>query len=166
MSYAKTWSGDWHGRVLERVQQRGFESVTQYASDRPGVSLIVLADELGLNDIAAAQIESVLVDEAIATRTIPHVLRDLLVRELRYALPHGWKYPLDDASRSKVAGALAGWETDLQIAHHLDCFNDEMTFKAGQDLMNAELPAGWLPEGPEDPVIVAFVDRCLGRAPS
>jgi hypothetical protein len=32
--------------------------------------------------------------------------------------------------------------------------------------MDAEFPTGWLPEGPDDPVIVAFVDRCLGQAPS
>jgi hypothetical protein len=166
VSYAKTWSGDWHGRVLERVRLQGFETVTQYASGRPGVSLITLADELGPDDIAAAQIRSLLVEEAIRTCTVPRVLRDLLVRELHYALPHGWKSPLDDASRSEVAGALARWETDLQIAHQLDCFDDESTFKAGQDLMDAEFPTGWLPEGPNDPVIVAFVDRCLGRAPS
>lgn len=161
MSFAKTWSGDWHGRVLERVQQHGFETVTQYADQRPGVSLIALADELGSDDVAAAQIRSVLVAEAVRTRTIPHALRDLFVRELRQSLPQGWKYPLDDASRSEVAGALADWETELQ--DHLD---EERVFKAGQDLLNAELPTGWLPEGPDDPVIVAFVERCLGRAPS
>jgi hypothetical protein len=99
VSFEKTWSGDWHGRILERVQHRGFKSVTQYVSNRPGVSLLVLADELGPDDIAAVQIESLLVEEAIRTRTIPHVLRDLLVRELHYALPHGWKYPLDRCIR-------------------------------------------------------------------
>lgn len=166
MSFQKTWSGDWHGRILERVRQRGFETVTQYASDRPGASLIALANELGPGEVAATQIRSLLVEEAIRTHTVPNVLRDLLVRELHYALPRGWKYPLDDESQSKVARALARWETDLQITHHLDCFDVEMTFNAGQDLMSADLPTGWLPEGPDDPVIVAFVERCLGRAPS
>lgn len=161
MSYAKTWSGDWHGRILERVQQRGFSTVTQYAIDRPGVSLLVLATELGSDDVAAAQIRTLLVDEAIRTHTVPRVLRDLLTRELHDALPHGWRYPLDYESRSQVARALARWKTELE--DHID---HELTFKAGQDLMNAEFPTGWLPEGPEDPIIVAFVDRCLGRAPS
>jgi len=118
----------------------------------------VLADELGSDDVVAAQIRSLLVEEAIRSHTVPRILRDLLVRELRDALPHGWQYPLDDESRSQVARALARWETELE--DHLD---HEPTFKAGQDLMNAELPTGWLPEGPDDPVIVAFVDRCLGR---
>jgi hypothetical protein len=166
MSFDKAWSGDWHGRVLERVHQRGFETVTGYLSEHPGVSLLVLAKELGAEDVAAVHIRSVLVAEAIRTGAIPRALRDLFVRELHYALPQGWKHPLDDAARSEVAGALARWQTELEITHKLDCFNDEMTFKAGQDLMNAEFPTGWLPEGPDDPVIVAFVDRCLGQVPS
>jgi hypothetical protein len=54
-----------------------------------------------------------------------------------------------------------GWETELQ-----DYLDETRTLTAGQDLMNAELPDGWLPDSPDDPVIIAFVDRCLGRAPS
>lgn len=161
VSYAKIWSGDWHGRILERVQRRGFATVTQYASNRPGVTLLALADELGPDDVAAAQVRSLLVEEAIRTHSIPRVLRDLLVRELHDALPQGWEYPLDDKSRSQVARALARWETEFE-----DHLNHEPTFKAGQNLLNAELPTGWLPEDPDDPVIIAFVDRCLGRVPS
>lgn len=166
LSFEKIWSGDWHGRILERVRERGFETVTQYADKYPGAALIVLADELGPDDVAAAQIRSILVQEAIRTRTVPRVLRDLFVRELRRSLPQGWGFPLDDASRSEVAGALATWRAELEVEDHLDCFDDNLTFKAGQDLMNAELPTGWLPAGPDDPVVIAFVDRCLGRVPS
>jgi hypothetical protein len=160
--YAKTWSGDWYARILERVQQLGFATVTQYAAARVGVSLIDLAEELGQDDVAGIQIMDMLVEEAVRTNTIPRVLRDLFVRELRWALPQGWRAPLDDEARSEVAGALARWEVELK-AHLPD---EEVTFTAGQDFMNAELPVGWLPDGPDDPVIVAFVDRCLGRAPS
>jgi hypothetical protein len=157
--YQKSWSGDWHARVLERVRRLGFSTVTQYAADRVGIWLVDLAKELGSDDVAGVQVMWVLVEEAIRTNTVPWVLRDLFVRWLREDLPHGWKHPLDDESRSSVAGALAGWETELQ--DHLD---EERVFKAGQELLNAELPAGWLPEGPDDPIIIAFVDRCLGRA--
>lgn len=161
MSFGKTWSGDWHSRILERVRLRGFETITQYTNDRVGVSLLVLAAELGPDDVAAAQLRSMLVDEAVRTNTVPRVLRDLFVRELRAALPQGWTHPLDDESRSRVIGALARWETELE--EHLE---EELTFTAGRGLLNTELPTGWLPEGPDDPVIVSFVDRCLGRAPS
>jgi hypothetical protein len=161
MSFAKTWSGDWHGRIQERVRQRGFENVTNYANARVGVSLLVLAEELGPDDIAAVQLQTLLVEEAIRTHAIPRVLRDLLVRGLRERLPQGWKYPLDGEARVHVVGAIVDWETELK--DHLD---KPATFTAGQDLLDAELPDGWLPEGPDDPVIIAFVDRCLGRAPS
>jgi hypothetical protein len=166
VSFEKAWSGDWYGRILDRVHKRGFETVAQFIGERPGTSLLVLAKELGTDDVAAAQIRSILVQEAIRSNTVPRALRDLLVRELRQGLPQGWKSPPDDESRSKIARAVARWKTDLKIEDHLDCFDDEMSFKASQDLLKAELPTGWLPEGPDDPLIIAFVDRCLGRVPS
>jgi hypothetical protein len=161
MSFGKTWSGNWHDRILERVQERGFETVTQYAGEHPGTSLIELAKDLGPDDVAGAQIQSILVEEAVRTGTVTRALRDLFVRELRESLPQGWKFPLDEDSRSRVAGALASWKVELK--DHLD---GETSFAAGQDLLRAELPTGWLPEGPDDPVIVVFVDRCRGRRPS
>ncbi|HWO21848.1 MAG TPA: hypothetical protein VNO30_23925 [Kofleriaceae bacterium] len=161
--YQKTWSGDWHARVLERAQRLGFATVTQYAAARVGVSLVDLAEELASanEDVAGVQVMWILVEEAIRTNTVPRVLRDLFVRELRQALPQGWKFPLDDASRCDVAGAVAGWKVELK--EHLD---DKATSMAGRELLNAELPDGWLPAGPDDPVIVSFVERCRGRAPS
>ncbi len=44
-----------------------------------------------------------------------------VVRELRPSLQGGWMYPLDDASRSEVCGALATWQTELEVEDHLDC---------------------------------------------
>jgi hypothetical protein len=161
VTYAKTWSGDWHGRILERVRERGFETLTQYANAHIGVPLLVLANELGPDDIAAVQVESVLVQEALRTNTIPRVLRDLFVRELRERLPEGWKYPLDEETRFNVVSAIVEWETQLEA--HLD---KASRFAAGQAFLNSEFPNGWLPEGPDDPVIIAFVDRCRGRTPS
>ncbi len=161
MSFEKTWSGDWHSRILERVRQRGFATVTEYASDRVGVALVALADELGPDDIAADQLRSVLLDEATRSNTLPRLLCDLLVRELREALPQGWQAPLDERSRYKAISAVVHWKVPLQ-----DHLNKERASAAGRDLINAELPHGWLPDGPDDPVIVAFVDRCRGRAPS
>jgi hypothetical protein len=159
--FGKIWSGDWPARVLERVQQRGFATVTQYAADRVGSDLVKLAEELGPDDVAADQIMCLLIEEAVRAKSVPHMLRDLFVRELREALPQGWRSPLDDEARSEVARALARWETVLE--EHLD---KPATFTAGQNFMDAELPTGWLPDGPDDPVIISFVDRCLGRVPS
>jgi hypothetical protein len=159
MSFERTWSGDWHGRILERVRQCGFN--TANANDRVGVPLLTLAHDLGPDDIAAAQLQSVLLDEAQRTNTVPRLLRDLLVRELHYRLPEGWTNPLDDRTRYEVVAAIAAWWAEFR--DHLDA---EGKAAARRALLEMDLPVGWLPEGPNDPVIVAFVDRCLGRQPS
>ncbi|HWO24245.1 MAG TPA: hypothetical protein VNO30_36125 [Kofleriaceae bacterium] len=130
-------------------------------ADRVGVYLVELAKELGSDDVAGIQVKYMLLEEAIRTNTVPRLLRDLLVRELRHGIPEGWQYPPDDASRSRVARTIGRWEIDLK--DHLD---EDATLVASQDLMEAELPVGWLPDGPDDPIIVAFVDRCRGRMPS
>jgi hypothetical protein len=159
---AKVWAGDWHARILERMQRLGFATVTQYAATRVGVALGALAEELGRDDVAGVQIMNMIVEEAVRANTVRRALRDLFVRELRSALPQGWRSPLDDEARAKVAGALARWEIELR-----DHLPDECsTFDAGQDLLDTELPSGWLPDGPDDRDIILFVDRCLGRIPS
>jgi hypothetical protein len=78
MSYEKTWSVDWHGRVLERVRRHGFQTVTDYANDRVGVSLDVLADELGPDDIAGAQLRCLLLEEATRSNGAPRKERGAL----------------------------------------------------------------------------------------
>lgn len=157
--HPQPWSGDWRARVIERVQLLGFENVIEYAANRVRVSLVTLAKELGSDDVAGAQIMYMLLEEAIRKDTLPRILRDLLIRMVSEALPQGWKHPLSDESRFAVAGAVSDWYAELQ--EHLD---REATISAGRDLLEAELPDGWLPDCPDDPIIVAFVDHCLGRA--
>jgi hypothetical protein len=160
-SSPRPWSDDWYGRLLERVHQRGFQTVTQYVGERPGVSLIVLADELGPGDVLAGQIRAIFIEDAIRTHTLPYALRDLIDRELRRALPQGWPSRRDKATRAALSDAIANWQYDVK--KHLDGWT---RIQAAQALMDAELPAGWLPDGPDDPVLIAYVDRCLGGTPS
>jgi hypothetical protein len=146
---------------MERVHGRGFQTVAQYLGERPGVSLIVLAAELGPGDIEAGQLRAILIEDAIRTHTLPHALRDLIDRELRRALPQGWPSRRDKATRVALCEVIASWQYDVK--KHLDGWT---RIQAAQALMDAELPAGWLPQGPDDPVLIAYVDRCLGRSPS
>ncbi len=164
MSFKEAWSGDWHDRILERVRQRGFQTVTQYADERPLDSLYVLAKDLGMEDIAAVQVRSLLIEEGIRTRTLPRTSSRSARSRATRGPSRGLEAPLDDATGSEVVGVLVRWRTLSEIGDNLDCFDRESTFKAGRDFMQAELPTGWLPEGPDDPVIITFVDRCLGRA--
>ncbi len=76
-----------------RVQRLGFATVTQYAGARVGIPLVDLAKELGQDDVVGIQIMNMLVEEAVRSNTVRHALRDLFVRELRWALPQGWSSP-------------------------------------------------------------------------
>ena len=81
MSYEKAWSGDWHGRIP-------------------------LAHELGSGDIAGAQIQALLLEEAIRSNTVPHLLRDLFVRGLRHRLPQDWSSPTAPTIRSSSLSSI------------------------------------------------------------
>lgn len=159
MSFAKTWSGDWHTRISERVRERGYLNVTNYAGDRPGVPLLELAYQLGPDDVAAAQIRCVLIEEAVRSKTIPRMTRDLFARELFAALPLGWTNPLDETTRSEVAGAIADWHSELA-----DFIDRDAMRAAGREFLASQLPTGWRPTGSDDAILVALARRCLRGA--
>ncbi len=107
------------------------------------------------------RIRCLLVEDAIRSKAIPRMARDLFEREPRKVLPTGWKYRSIDLTcwrgrrRESRAGTLNSRDPLTTLA----------TMAAGKELLIAELPVRVAPKGARDPVIVAFVDRCLGRAP-
>src|SRR5690606_28744637 len=110
------WHGDWYERVKQRVKQRGIDTATAFADTQPTTSLLDLADELGKDDVAASQLEKVLIDEAEETGTIERCARSLLVRELHEELPEGWHTEWDDSpmgSAFRRAHACSSWITPL-----------------------------------------------------
>ena len=126
------------------------------------MSLLALAQAARTDDVAAVQVMCMLLEEAIRTNTLTRLLRDLFERELRKALPEGWKQPLDDTTRYRSLARSSGWYSELPGSPRSRCYHG-----SGKEVsLSAELPAGWLPDGPDDPVIITFVDRCFGRAPS
>ena len=38
MSEGRSWEGNWRGRLYERVRERGYDSLTAFATDRPTAS--------------------------------------------------------------------------------------------------------------------------------
>ncbi|CAM4456747.1 Conserved uncharacterized protein [Corallococcus exiguus] len=56
MTDERSWQGNWRVRLYERVRERGYDSLTAFAEARPTASLVELADELGEDDIAGAQV--------------------------------------------------------------------------------------------------------------
>jgi hypothetical protein len=155
-----TWKGNWKNRVYERVAARGFSTVTDFADSRPTASLLELADELGPEDVAAIQLETLLYDEAKESGYVDRFARSLLVRSLRERIPDGWnvgeRYDFD----SEAAGGFGRWTAILDEMH------DEAAWQVWQSLRAANIPRGWLPSGPDDPILlrafegVSFNEPC------
>ncbi len=140
-----TWLGDWVSRVYHRVRALGFDSVTAYANAFPTATLLKLATWLG-DDIAAIQIEGILYSEAERTGTREQVARDLLVRNVHEHLSAGWRNG-EQAEFERVQ-AYASWATAVKgLIGQATC---DAIWEA---LEHSSIPPGWLPEGPEDPVI-------------
>lgn len=148
------WQGDWLARLYRRVQERGFPSVTAFAASMPHATLLDLSDVLG-QDVAAVQIERALHAEAEDSGNLEYFAKDVLVREIRQWLGAGWR--IGSNFESEAAGAWADWKSCL----------DERFAAAAVRLWHwlkaADIPAGWLPEGPSDPIIErAFAETRFG----
>jgi hypothetical protein len=155
--HGHAWRGDWRQRLSELLQTRGFTSVSQFADVHPLRSLVQLADDLGGGDVAAVQLETVLLDEARSTGTTERRARDLLARRLA-TLSGGWPGPAAGRTReqeSQVMAALSGW-----VPKTLPGLTTAHIVAIGVALLRStELPAGWRPTGPDDPVIVEVFER-------
>lgn len=150
---ANAWQGDWVARLYGRVKKLGFDSVSSFATSMPRATLFDLADTLG-PDIAAVQIERVMYVEAQEVDTIERFAKDMLVRQLRERLPDGWGIGANFVS--EAAGAWAAWKGML------DRTFAPAAVRMWHWLKAADIPEGWLPSGPDDPIIErAFADVCF-----
>ncbi|MFP2932000.1 NUDIX hydrolase [Pyxidicoccus sp. 3LG] len=151
MRSGDAWRGNVKTRLYERVRERGYDSLTDFAEARPAVPLHVLADELGKDDVAAVQVLSGLLYEAEQRKHVTRFVRDVLVRELADGLPRGWPAVLDDANRFEVAMALGRWSAYTPVTH------EARVKQAGNALLANPPPAGWRPLGPDDELLRALL---------
>lgn len=142
------WRGNWYKRVKERAQERGFDTVTAFVDSQPRVSLLILADQLGKEDVAASQVEKLLVDEAEETGTLERCARDMLAREINARLPEGWhtEWVHDgvESTAFRRAGAYGSWYAALPVRYQ-DSYR-----RVWDALVALPIPEGWLPAGPDD----------------
>ena len=147
MSDGNAWRGHWRVRLYERLRERGYDSLTAFAEERPTASLVSLAEELGADDVAGVQVFSGLVSEAERTHQFTRLVRGQLVRELSEGLPEGWPSVLDDTNRFKVAKALSAWIAYTPETH------EERVRRISAALIAAPPPPGWRPLGPDDELL-------------
>jgi hypothetical protein len=151
MTDGRSWQGNWKVRMHERLQERGFKSLTAFAEARPAVPFVELAEELGKDDVAGVQVLRGLLAEAEQRKQVTRFVRDVLVRHLAFSLPNGWPAEMDDGSRFQVAKALAYWSTDTPDSY-------EGRIDRARKALRAHPPApGWRPQGPDDELLLTLL---------
>jgi hypothetical protein len=139
------WEGDWERRIYDRVFERDFRNLSAFAESRPTATLMQLADELGPQDVAAVQLETLLRSEAQRDGCVHRFARGVLVREVHKYFPQGWMRGEDaDFARASV---YAKWRS--RIGEEYDAATDSVWAS-----LKKSAPVGWLPSGPDDSIIL------------
>jgi hypothetical protein len=147
------WRGDWQQRLFDILRSHGFETLTAFAQHRPLATLADLVTEIGEGDVAQSQLQQTLVDEARARGTLRQCAQDLLVRRLR-KVKAGWPSDRSWEAQEDIRGQIIAWRVALGEDY------DAVSYKMIRALLDTlDLPTGWLPSGPEDPVITALFEQ-------
>lgn len=139
---SETWKKGWQTALRERLKAAGYSSLTDFAEQRPTATFAALAEHLA--PAAPIQVEALLRAEAQAGSFFGRFVRSALLRCLR-ELPNGW----DGSAQGAFARACAfsSWSGAVGRGHEQACH------RVWDALEAACPPNGWLPEGPEDPII-------------
>jgi hypothetical protein len=150
------WEGNWEKRIYDRVFERDFRDLTAFAEARPTATLMQLADELSSqDDIAPVQLERLLRDEALAAARVHRFARSALVRAIHEYFPQGWNRAIRPAPgpsspeewcRIRV---YSTWRGGGGFREEYDAETDKVF-----DALERIAPVGWLPSGPDDPIIL------------
>jgi hypothetical protein len=147
------WIGNWYERIKRRVRERGFATATEFADTQPTASLLDLADQLGKDDVAAAQLEKVLLHEAEEMGAMELCARSLLARRIHEELPEGWPTEWNRDATMRRASACGAWAAALGNRYEASYYRITDALKAAA-LDTTVIPPGWLPFGPDDPILV------------
>jgi hypothetical protein len=147
----QTWVGDWRERIRERVQSLGSESVRDFLEHHPAEPYFKVARRLG-NDVAAVQLARMQFEEAADQDEVRQAAMDGFSREILENLKRGWG--VGKHADFRTASVYAGWMALLEFradAPDLRPKGDAVWIS----LTAIQPPHGWLPSGPNDPIIQA-----------
>jgi hypothetical protein len=148
------WEGNWEKRIYDRVFQRDFPSLTAFADSRPTATLKDLAEELASeNDVAPGQLERLLRHEAQETRHVHRFARSALVRQMHEYFSQGW---MRADKPSPGPSSPDEWCRASVYATWSGCVGEEYDAPTDRvwDSLKKIARVGWLPSGPDDPIIV------------
>lgn len=139
-----TWRSDWGNRVLAAVRAAGYSGLSEFAQAYPTLTYPALANRLG-DDIAPVHVEQLLRDSHLSKGEVTLFARDSIVRIIHEYLPQGWARD----ERSMVLAAQAFGARSAGLGEEFD----EQADTIWDRFDHLEMPGGWLPEGPDDPVL-------------
>lgn len=145
------WDGDWRARIRGRVHSVGCETVGDFLKRHPSEPYFKVARRLG-DDVAAVQLSQIQFEEIADASELRRAAMDGFSREIAEHLKRGWG--VGRHVDFNTAGAYTGWIALLQFraeAPHLVPRGDAVW----NELKALNPPQGWLPSGPDDPIIQA-----------
>src|SRR5262245_33219957 len=143
----KVWSGNWRDKVKSRIHAAGCRTLIEFVAKFPAEPYLALAERLG-DDIEAFQIEWMHFDEGMRTIGIRSLAIDSLARDLQSHLPGGWRHGAKDDF--DTSGAYADWVVRLEQYQPDAKPRAKAVWGALEELCP---PVGWIPSGPDDPLI-------------
>jgi len=151
-------------RITARLEALDYRSVSEFLAMRPTTSLDAMAATLGLDEVTSFHLERQLLAEALRDGRGDVAARDLLVRLLHESLPGGWPAASGDVG----AGPGAPWQCQFVAARWVLAVGAAPGWRdrAARVALGIErgtaFPAGWLPRGVDDPVLVEHFARHWG----
>src|SRR5262249_16186394 len=143
-----TWSPDWQDRLLDRVRSLGYSKISVLLAAMPSRPYVEIARRLGSN-VPPIQVLAVQFREAKAEGTVREAAKDSLAPRITDELPGGWG--IGENAEYRMASALADWASSVTVSG--ECDDLEPTINGIMRSFRA--PTGWLPNGPDDPIIEA-----------
>jgi hypothetical protein len=145
--------------MLRAAATLGYSSLDAYSDQRPEMTYYQIVAELGEvagREFAPVQVENLLRDAAVTPEQIQRFARGSFVRHLRKLMPEGWNNGAD--SVFNFAHALGAWISRLPTAYAEQCQ------RVGRQLRLIQPAKGWLPNGPDDPLVAEAFRQADFRA--
>jgi hypothetical protein len=138
--------------LYDRIRRSGFSSVTEFIEAFPGETYYQLARWRVRPNIMPIFLMEAHAREAVEQREVRRFAMELLVREMRAALPSGWHHIKDKGLDGRTVSAVAELDTQLKNAQapQADLEAVDRTWKG---LLALGPPIGWLPKDTDDPLI-------------
>ncbi len=144
------WEPGWEERLSAAILAKGYGSVLELLKVNPAITYADLTGVIGI-PFAEVQLQYLANEEAVREGCLFWVARDIFARKVVEHFPEGWR--IGDAYESPRLSCLGDWGSTVLWA------TDEPSVRQAvmgitRSISHDPPPPGWMPAGPDDPLIV------------